>query len=68
MRPFLRKLYRQAYRDETFNEEMIAVQGARHSKPVQIADDLLKERFAIMYFGWLVGKGTINIEDYDQNT
>lgn len=50
----IRKLYQEAFKNEVFNQEYRQRDPIHYKKPSWYSDELFKDFYAMVYFGWLI--------------
>lgn len=65
MTPKVRKLFNEAKDNEEFQEELKVHEPEEYKPPGLLSNDLDKLLYAILYMGWLIGKGIYNENKYE---
>lgn len=60
MTELVKNVYKMAVKDDEFNEEMVK-SNPDNKRPKWYNDDIIKNLYASIYCGWLLGKGKHDI-------
>ncbi|CAL2056045.1 hypothetical protein [Tenacibaculum sp. 190524A05c] len=60
----VKKIYKEAKSNKEFDNEMKSLDPEGYKKPSIFSSDIDKILYASSYYGWLIGKGKYNRQNY----